>query len=53
MNDCGHPADVELSWHGLNNERRTVKACEACAAIIWAAMAQPLRETFTCQPVTA
>jgi len=50
-NDCGHRAEVKLSWIGYQEQRRVLMACEVCAALVWNNMAQPLRETFTCEDI--
>lgn len=50
---CGHKAEVMLSWVGHREERREVRSCEACAAILWNALSTPLRETFTCEEIAA
>lgn len=50
MNDkpqtCGHAPDVSLTWLSHNGPVRQ-NVCEPCAAIIWNAMPQPIRETFS------
>ena len=49
---CGEPAVARTSWISPNSgERKTFAGCLEHLRAYWAAMPQPLRETYTILPI--
>ena len=49
---CNHRHEVECSYLSpTTGEPVVFKVCDPCASEIWSRMAQPLRETFSIEPL--